>query len=173
MGTVPTPFTATAGTKLSASSFNAGVQQVFAFLMDPPRCAVWNSVGAATGVGAGAVIPYDTETDDNDSMHSTSSNTGRITFNTAGRYELNIFNSLSANTLTTYNVQVRLNGASSLRTMQFGSPGGSGRQTCVSLSRVFAASDYVEVLVQTNVANTMEANGLYCTGLQATWVANS
>jgi hypothetical protein len=174
MATVPTPYDATAGGKASAAAFDAGVKDLFAFMLAPPRCAVWNSVGQViTPAATPTVVLYDTETDDNDSMHSTSSNTGRIVFNTAGRYELNVFNSLSLNTLTQYNVQIRLNGATSIRTAQFGSPGGSGRQTCISLSRVFAALDYIEILVTTNAIHTMEASGQYCTGIQAIWVANS
>jgi hypothetical protein len=173
MGTVPTPYDAIPFHKLSAAELDLGVKTVFDFLMNPPRCAVWNSVGQVLVAATPTVVLYDSETDDTDSMHSTSSSTGRITFNTAGRYELNIFNSLTLNTLTQYNVQIRLNGATSIRTGQFGTPGGSGRQTCISLSRVFAVSDYIETLVTVNAGHTMEASGLYCTGIQATWVAIS
>jgi hypothetical protein len=174
MATVPTPYDATAGGKASAAAFDAGVKDLFNFLLAPPRCSVWNSTGQLiTPAATPTVVLYDSEVDDTDSMHSTSSNTGRITFNTAGRYELNIFNSTSSNALTQYNVQVRLNGVTSVRTNQFGTPGGSQRQTTISLSRVFAVADYIEVLVTTNAIHTMEASGLYCTGIQATWVANS
>ncbi len=54
---------------------------------DPPHCAVRNSANQThSNNGAWQAITFDTEDEDNDSMHSTTVNTSRITINTAGLY---------------------------------------------------------------------------------------
>lgn len=56
------------------------------FLIDPPLCSVMASNALAVANGSATALPANIELFDNDSMHSTSSNTERITIQTPGRY---------------------------------------------------------------------------------------
>jgi len=58
----------------------------FEFLIDPPACSVKGSSAQSINNGTTTSLNAGTETFDNDSMHSTVTNTSRITIQTAGRY---------------------------------------------------------------------------------------
>lgn len=81
-----TPFTAVAGTAWKASDWNTYGRDDIAWLAtDSPSCRAYNdaavSVANASGV---AFITLNSERFDNAAMHSTSSNTSRITVPTGG-----------------------------------------------------------------------------------------
>lgn len=56
------------------------------FLIDPPAVSVSNSAGQTVASTVDASMNADTELFDNNSMHSTTVNTSRITIQTSGRY---------------------------------------------------------------------------------------
>lgn len=56
------------------------------YLVDPPAVSVYNSVGQTVASTVDASMDADSELFDNDSMHSTTTDTSRITVQTAGRY---------------------------------------------------------------------------------------
>jgi hypothetical protein len=169
---VPTPLDATTGTKISAAAFDSGVRDPLNFLNDPPHCAVYNNAGIACADGTLTLLTFDTETDDTDTMHSTSSNTSRVIFTTAGRYEITAFTSFGNFTFTVHSVRINKNGAGAsgtgtIRTFGYNTP----RQTCTTITQVFAASDYIEVWVQqTSTASRTSDTGQYATGVQARWI---
>jgi hypothetical protein len=193
MATVPTPFDATAGQKLTASQWDAQVRDVFTFLMAPPQCAVYNAATVSCVSNTATLIPFDTEADDTDSMHSTSTNPSRIIFTTAGRYMLNIFTML-VNVPTSYrvySVNVRLNsggsaaGGTSIRTFEFAQKpadfastvmAASCQQT-IAMTRVFSAADYIEIFIIQysggSARSTDSGAGLYGTGVQARWIGTN
>lgn len=184
---VPTPYTAVSGTKITATAVNLGYRDPLNFLMSPPRVGAYQNGAGTTLVNGTLTGPllFDAETEDTDTMHSTSSNTGRITFTTAGRYMINIYVMIATTgspTVTLYSVNPRLNaagspsGGTSIRTFDFRAPGGASLQQTVCFSRVFNAADYIEVYVnQTSGANRVTdfGAGLYCTGIQAVWVGTT
>lgn len=173
--TLPVLMTAMAGTKVSASAFNAGVRDPLSFLLDPPRCEVTMATNIGLAAGTSTVVGWDSEISDNDGMHSTVSLLSRIVFQTAGRYEINIATCLTSTTVGTYDLNLRLNaagssaGGSSIRTWPFGVGGGANtaRQQAVSFTRTFNAADYVELFVALGTAGTLQGgNGILCTGMQ-------
>lgn len=180
MATVPTPLDATAGTKISASTFDSGVRDVFDFLLDTPHCEVHDNAGITLVNATATLMLYDTESNDTDNMHSTVSNTGRIVFNTVGRWDLNIFSTVPAATYTGYDINPRTNsggsaaGGSSIRTFSMGSPGGAPRQHCINFKQVITTpGDYIEIFItQTSGANRVTSGGLgvKANGVQARWV---
>lgn len=177
MATIPTPLDATTGVKISATAFDLGVRDPLNFLFDPPHCSVYDGTGVTAVDATYTLMVWDTETDDTDAMHSTGVNPSRIIFVTPGRYELKIHTAIPVTTTyTTYNVQLKLNsggvvgGGTSLRTWSFGAAASrTNISTFTSISRVFAAADYVELFVQqTTTSNrAMQAAGQYATGIQA------
>ncbi len=56
------------------------------FMINPPACSVYNTTTQNVGGGTPSVMLANSENYDNNGMHSTVSNTGRITAQTAGRY---------------------------------------------------------------------------------------
>jgi hypothetical protein len=58
------------------------------FLNDRPTCAVFNTTNPPISSGVTTVLTANSERWDNDAMHSTVTNTSRITIQTEGRYAI-------------------------------------------------------------------------------------
>jgi hypothetical protein len=58
------------------------------FIIDPPQCSVYASSAQTVANNSTVTLTANSENYDNDSMHSTVTNNSRITFQTAGRYEI-------------------------------------------------------------------------------------
>lgn len=128
----------------------AALQQIRAneeFLVDPPAVSIFHSTTQLVATGTtGAALIADSENFDNDSMHSTSSNTSRITAQTAGRY-LFIATVNFANNATGFrNIFFRKNAATDYagQSVMTVTTGNSTTITSVR-SITLAAADYVEV----------------------------
>lgn len=63
-----------------------GLVDALNFLAARPACRLTDTGGQSVANDTDTLLLWDTETYDTDSMHSTSVNTGRITFNKAGIY---------------------------------------------------------------------------------------
>ena len=128
------------------------------FLIDPPACSVYNSasVNQASGTTL-TVLSANSENYDNDSMHSTSSNTSRITIQTAGRYEVGMVVSWAASGTGNRAHAFLVNGTDAfvvdLRS------GTSTNSTSISGSRtlILEEGDYVEVEVFQTSGSTLAA----------------
>src|SRR3990167_9330990 len=70
----------------SAAQMNAHIRDNLNFLYGAPACRVYHNAAQAITTGTQPDLAFNSERFDNDTMHSTSSNTGRITSTTAGRY---------------------------------------------------------------------------------------
>lgn len=81
--TAPTTFVA--GNVLTAAQLNAFGADL-SFLHDPPRCCVTRSSTISVPTATSTLFTFDTENWDNDGMHSTVSNTSRVTATTGGLY---------------------------------------------------------------------------------------
>lgn len=80
------PLTAVAAAKLTSAQWNASVRDNILFLANPPACRVRNIASTSVADSSTPILTFDTERYDTDGMHSTSLDTDRITFNTAGLY---------------------------------------------------------------------------------------
>lgn len=80
------PRTWVVGETPTAAIFNAHVRDNLLFLYGAPSCRVYNNAAISIPNAADTALTFNTERFDNDTMHSTVSNTGRITTTTAGRY---------------------------------------------------------------------------------------
>jgi hypothetical protein len=184
MVAVPTPLTATAADKLTAVNFNAGVQSVLSFLLDPPQCDCYNEAGVSLPDNTAKLIPWDTESRDTWGMHSTTTNPSQVAALYPGRYQIHIYVTLpfAGATYTQFDVNLRINsggsatGGTSVRTFNMAPTNGtdsSPRQAAIPLSYIFAVGDYAEVFVtQTSGGSkTTLGAGLYSTGFQMRWVS--
>ncbi len=183
MATLPVPRTYVANENLTATILNGttGIKGPLDFLLSPPRCAVYQTaVTTMTTPGTTYLVLYDTEAWDTDSMHSTVTNTGRITSGTTGLYRVSGNLGFAANATGYRTVNVRKNAA--------GSPTGGTNVYSVryapspTLSTIvpfafsvqLAAGDYIEVFATQNSAGSLDtvagqSNSLLC----CEWVANS
>lgn len=88
------PSTRAAGYLVTAANWNQDVVANVSFLANPPKCKLRHSSdidipasgSVVLGVTAGTTTVFNTEIFDTDNMHSTSTNLGYISVNTAGTY---------------------------------------------------------------------------------------
>jgi hypothetical protein len=90
------------------------------------------------------------DTDPNGAMHDTSSNNSRITIRTAGVYHVSPYVEFATNATGFRQVAIRLNGATFLFGDHRAAVNGEATHVCYSHPYLFAANDYVEVLVAQN-----------------------
>lgn len=180
---VPTTHTVAVGDKATAADENTYVRDPIAFLINPPRCSIYQgTTGTTAGTsGVAALVLWDTESasdGDTDTMHSTSTNTSRVVATTAGLYLVTTSIYFAANATGYREVMLRKNsaGSSSGGTLidQFrmpATPTGSGY--CGGGKRVrLAATDYVEAFVtQTSGGSLATVTGEAFSWLEAIWVA--
>lgn len=126
------------------------------FFVDPPACSVYASSAQSVATGAsGVALTANSENYDNDSMHSTSTNTSRVTAQTAGRYLCIATVQFAANATGNRRVAFVVNGTTTHESTLI--PAVQAVNSVVLTaprSLVLAASDYVEVSVwQTSGGN--------------------
>ena len=132
------------------------------FFIDPPTCAIYSSSAQSVSTNTVTALTADSERFDNDSMHSTSSNTSRITIQTEGRYLLGCvvrFAFFAA--VQPRLVQFRFNGNAStvVNVGQLGSVPDTVtvRDTIISgaTAEVFTAGDYIEVTARQETGGSL------------------
>ena len=118
------------------------------FFIDPPACSVYASSAQSVSNVTDTQLTANSENYDNDSMHSTVSNTSRITCQTAGRFLAGATVNFGNNATGYRVVRLRVNGTTTYSGMNISAAAG-GSNTIITVSRtlVLAASDYVEVQV--------------------------
>jgi hypothetical protein len=132
------------------------------FMINPPACSVFNSTSQNVGGNAISVMLANSENYDNNGMHSTVSNTGRITAQTAGRYQFVATISFSGTNLDANqfcSVSLLVNGTTRLNGIG-GQLGNAvvGAVATVVRTAVLSAGDYVE-----SEAFHLDANTIACT----------
>jgi hypothetical protein len=177
MATVPTPFSATAGDKLSAATWNSGVRDPLNFLLSPPRVRAYDNAGVSCVTNTETLLALNAETYDTDSMHDPVTLNSRITFNTSGLYQVNGMVQWQSGTFTGSNVHCRLNSAES--------PAGgtqirnwiytTARVPVFGFTKFFTAGQYIQfwVLQITGGGTISTTLGEYGTFVEARWVATS
>lgn len=144
-----TPTTITAAELISVQKLNEQWIDNIAFLANPPACRVWNNAAITIPDAGMTLMTYNSERFDTDSMHSTSVNTSRITFNTAGLYLVSFSMVITASSdYTGVMGRIRLNGTTPIAESgsQHNVISFNPNMTITTIYK-FAATDYVESLV--------------------------
>lgn len=180
MATVPTAYDAVAGHKLTAVELDSGVRDPLNwYLNDFPRVYAYQSGNLPCLNGVAKLITYDSEVYDTDSMHSTSSLTSRIVFQTPGLYRHTIKVHMATATFTTLNLTINKNAAGAvgggitLANPDFKSTA-AGPGNCVLIFNwpYTVAGDYIEMFItQTVGASVNTAAGALATYVQCEWIA--
>lgn len=125
-----------------------------------PSVAVWRSAAQAIATSTVTAITWDTELYDTDAMHSTSSNTARLTAPVAGKYHISGTAQFAANATGFRAAWLRINGSTLIDADQDGAPVASA--DCflhVSRDWLFAAADYVELVVEQSSGGSLNFGG--------------
>lgn len=151
------PTTRATGHLVTAADWNQDVVANISFLANPPACRVYNSTNQATS-GTSAALTFNSERFDTDSMHSTSSNTSRITFNTAGLYVVSFTCAWGNSATGGRELSIALNGTTSIAMDEASAAGMVGSEFSQSLTTMykFAANDYVEVLARQSSGGSLD-----------------
>jgi hypothetical protein len=108
---VPSEHTVAVGDKVTASLWNGDVRDGVNFLLSPPRVSVSNTAAHSHTSGTSLLLTWDTEAWDTDTMHSTVTNTSRLTAVTAGTYQVVARLAVAANATGIRSLDVRKNAA--------------------------------------------------------------
>lgn len=155
---------------LADSAQSTGVKWI-----DPPRCKVRNSAAISVPHATETVLTFNTELFDVGGMHSTTTNTGRLTVPTGGDgdYIIGSHVTFAANATGVRQLLIRLNGITSL-VVQRQYAVGSGFADRLQCSTVVSlvAGDYIEVTAYQNTGANLDANADdHAPGLFAIWIA--
>ena len=96
---VPSQGTVAVGDKITASLWNDDVRDAVNFLISPPRCKVYKTANQSIANSAWACLTWNAEAFDSDTMHDNTTSNSRITFTTAGTYQIT-YNAMWANSAT-------------------------------------------------------------------------
>jgi hypothetical protein len=139
-------------TELSAAELND--------CFDVPRCRLTNSAAISLTTGINTTLTFDTEVFDDGGMHSTSTNTARITVPTGGSglYIIGGNVEFASNSTGVRSAFIVLNGSTSLAIVS--SPAASASVTRLSVSTIYALNDgdYVELKAQQSSGGALNLN---------------
>jgi hypothetical protein len=120
---------------------------------------VYNSANISTANGANTALTFNSERFDTDSIHSTSSNTGRLTATIAGKYLITALVRWAANVTGRRTVFLRLNGSTDIaHTAADAATGGINTVQEVSCLYDMAVGDYVEAVVNQNSGGALNVD---------------
>lgn len=145
MATLPVQRTWTVGEKVTAAMLNGNVRDAVNFFVNAPACLAFNGAIAV----AHATITYFTyasERYDNDNIHSTTTNTARLTCVTAGVYDIASYAEFAASAGgSERTLLVRVNGGAVIRRLSVPKNGGAATWLAFSFPYKLAVNDYLEL----------------------------
>lgn len=169
------PGTWAANDLITAAKLNQDVRDNVSFLATPPSCRVFNSANISHATsGATQFLTFNSERWDSQTLHSTSSLTGRITMPVAGKYLVGGNISFASNTTGVRTLNIRVNGTTTIANYAcLPITGGVETPMFIETLYSFSASDYVELgcLQSSGGALNVLASGNYSPEFWALWVS--
>lgn len=178
---VPSQGTVAVGDKITASLWNDDVRDAVNFLISPPRVKVYKTANQSIATSAWACLTWDAEAFDSDTMHNNVTSNSRITFTTAGTYQIT-YNVFWANNATGLrNHKIELNGTTTegsgtdvIEPFAISPVAATHTGASISFIQSFSANDYIQAFAwqnsggALNLAGTTESHS----SLSAIWVAS-
>ena len=120
---------------------------------------VYNSANIACTNAADTLLTFNSERYDTDTIHSTASNTGRLTATTAGKYHISATVIFAASATGARGLQIRLNGTTTVAIVRTPAVAGGTDSTALTISTDYdlAATDYVELLAYQTSGGSLNA----------------
>ena len=117
------------------------------FLANPPKVRAYNSAAISITNATSTALTSNSERFDTDTMHSTATNTGRITFTTAGTYAIVGHASWASAAGNLRELTVRAGGATQIAAQRAAPIGaGFGSELSIATQYDFTAGQYVELM---------------------------
>lgn len=153
---------------------SANVWQQEGLFFDPPACRVFNNAAISVTNAAWNALTFNSERYNTDSMHSTSSNTGRITFNTAGLYLVTGHIEFVANATGVRGIQIYRNAdADGIANMYFpADTGGVGSGLSIATVWNFIVGDFVQLRAYQTSGGSLNVSvaSFFTPEFSATWI---
>jgi hypothetical protein len=151
-----------AGAGAATASFLTAVAN-FGFITDSstaggPGCRVYNSGAITIANNTTTALTFDTERYDTDAMHSTSSNTSRITATTAGKYMIGGCVRFVSNSTGARYLFVVLNGTTNIVASSMAADANHYPDLNVSTVYDLAANDYIELAVNQSSGGNLDVS---------------
>lgn len=155
------PRTWVTGEVVTSSQANTHFRDNQVFLHDPPSCRVFNSASILVPNATETALTFNSERWDTDSMHSTSSLTSRITFNTAGKYIVTGHVRFAGNASGFRSVGIRFGGTTYLAANEAPTIGaGSSHDLSVATVYAFPAASFAELVVFHDIGASLNAEAV-------------
>lgn len=170
-----TPFSAVAGTAWKAADWNTYGRDNLAWIAtDSPACRAYNNANISIGNTSETVVTLNSERFDNASMHSTATNTSRITVPTGGggKYMMGCGSAWTGSAGGTYRQSiVKLNAATYVGLITLAPSASHGSPGTVTTSYALSAADYIEMYVNQDSGGNLNltVNASYSPELWAFW----
>lgn len=157
MATVPVEITWVTSQVVTAAQLNSNLRDAVNFLINRPICQVRQTVSQSFTSGTPAVVTFDSEDVDTDNMHSTVTNTSRITAVTAGRYALGGGHGWATNTVGARSCDWQINGSPTNGGSATVAPvtGFTTRPAAKAISVFLNVGDFLEMIAFQNGANPL------------------
>lgn len=110
-----------------------------------PSCRVYNNANISVPNATNTALTYNSEWWDTDSIHSTTTNTGRLTCVTAGIYHIYGHVVWGANSTGERKIDIRVNGTTWIASVRL-TAGGSNNWMSIDTEYSLAATNYVELI---------------------------
>ena len=158
-----TPRTWMAGETVTAALMNTHLRDnltaiVAANPLVVPAARVYNNADQSIPNNSATALTFNSETFDTDTIHDTSTNTGRLTCKTAGIYEISASVAFAAHSTGTRALYFYLNGATTIAQVRLrATPDG---RTMLNLNTQYSLSvnDYIELYAYQNSSGALSVN---------------
>jgi hypothetical protein len=112
-----------------------------------PSCRVYNDANISVNNASATALTFNSERWDNNGMHDTSINTGRLTCREKGIYSIKGCVEFASDATGNRKIFIRLNGGNSVATSNIGAINGDTSVLCVDADYELDIGDYVELVV--------------------------
>jgi len=178
---VPSQGTVAVGDKITASLWNDDVRDAVNFLISAPRVKVYKTANQSIANAAYACLTWNAEAFDTDTMHNNATSNSRITFTTAGTYQvtLNVFwatNGTGNRVLT-----IEKNGTTAINSgtkvidpIGFTPIAADSNGVSFTFLATFSAADYIQAFVYQSSGGSLNLNAgtEASSSFSARWVAS-
>lgn len=154
-----TPRTWVTGDDITAARLNQDLRDNPLFLYNAAACRAYNSATQVMGNSSFTALTFDSERKDSSgSMHSTSSNTGRLVAPVAGFYHAGGCITFGASSTATRATLVRVNGLTYVGGLTvLARTDGAGTAVPIHTMYQLAAADYVEIVGYQNSGGSLNS----------------
>lgn len=164
------PAAVVSGAVISKTTFGDVVKADLDYLANKPVCRVRRTTAQSIPNNTETAITFDAERYDVGTLHSTVSNTSRITFIDPGVYDLKGNIEFATNGTGIRQVGIRLNGSIYLCLIDVATLASSPVYLNVATEDKFIAGDYVELVAYQNSGVALNANiGRHSMEMTARW----